>query len=436
MDFLKKLFSPTKESPSDAFQFGRYSDSFKTPQKLKVWDQCYALFYTDKKYIDAFEKFLDYLNDDAVKNVFFERAGDTIAFHLFQGSKRVSGRIDPQMVTCKSHIAKFDKLSVPVMRRLLEINHVLRYSRFAIEGDEILIRFAARSENCNLYKLYDAMKEVATNADKQDDMLSDEFKTITVIQNGSGVELPEAEREAKYKYIVNSINTVLERIKNLGNYNQSGGISYLLLDLAYRIDYLVVPQGPVQTGLEKIQNLYFAKDNKSYPEKNQAMTAEFEKILARPRESVLKEIYKVKSTFGIVTPSQFTPVISDLINNECRNLASYREPDIQQAIIGYVAGYTLFNYGLPKPALELFHLLMHVLNNDYFTGLGIPAVYYQSSKFSEGAIRREIDKIINAGRHRYPYLFFNTAALSFKSVADFGSSYLFEMSRLNFNEKR
>jgi hypothetical protein len=47
---------------------------------------------------------------------------------------------------------------------------------------------------------------------------------------------------------------------------------------------------------------YFAKDNKPYVEKNRKMKEALQKLADKPKEAVLEDLCRVKSTFGITNP--------------------------------------------------------------------------------------------------------------------------------------
>ena len=68
--------------------------------------------------------------------------------------------------------------SVPVMRRLLEMNFTLYYSRFALDNERLCMRFESDIETANPSKLYYGLKELATKADKQDDLLVQDFSSL------------------------------------------------------------------------------------------------------------------------------------------------------------------------------------------------------------------------------------------------------------------
>ena len=81
-----------------------------------------------------------------------------------------------QKLRCSARIAKGEQLNVGLLRRLIEHNYGLKYSRYALDAEGyITIVFDTFLLDGSPYKLYYALKEIATHADKQDDLLISEF---------------------------------------------------------------------------------------------------------------------------------------------------------------------------------------------------------------------------------------------------------------------
>ena len=97
-------------------------------------------------------------------------------FEIYQGSKIVRGTFNNEQVKAEVTLARMPQPSVPVMRRLLEMNFNLYYSRFALDNDRLNMRFDSNIESANPSKLYYGFKELATKADKQDDLLVQDFQ--------------------------------------------------------------------------------------------------------------------------------------------------------------------------------------------------------------------------------------------------------------------
>lgn len=435
-----KLFGRSKKDSAAGPQipFGRYSDNNKTVEKTNRWTDADNL-YKEQKYHASIDAFFDYLRDEAADNVRLERDGTNFKFTISQGSKVVRGSGDADHLQAEVSLAKMPQPSVPVMRRLLEQNFSLYYSRYSLDGERLCMRFDSDIETANPNKLYYALKELATKADKQDDLLVQDFSMLQALDTEHVAEIPEAEKETKYAFMQKWISETLQQVGGLDAEKFSGGIAYLLLTLAFRLDFLLCPEGALQAELEKIPILYFAKDEKPATEKNEAMIAAFQKLQAKTREEFFKSLFRSKSTFAIVAP-QTQKTIADAINAANNNMIWYRDNNyayIGQQICEYGISYCQYSYSLPKPMTELFLLFMKVNYPDYFTSLGFNDEYYDGSKkkFDDEAIIAKIKSIQDEWRKKYPRLDFKTQNLKFDSMLSFNHTYTTELELLNFDNK-
>ena len=434
-----KLFGRTKKPDQQpAINFGRYSDNNKTVEKVARWADADNL-YKEKKYAESIDAFFDYLRDDGAANVILTRNGANFNFEIYQGSKIVRGTGNAEHLQAEVSLAKMPQPSVPVMRRLLEQNFSLYYSRYSLDGDRLCMRFDSDIDTANPNKLYYALKELATKADKQDDLLVQDFSSLQALDTEHITEIPETEKETKFAFTQKWISETLQYIQTLDAEKFSGGISYLLLALSFRIDYLICPEGSLQAELEKIPVLYFTKDEKPATEKNNTMVDAFTKIQAKPKEEFFKSLFRNKSSFAIVAPQNQSSVV-DAITAASNNMAWYRDnnyPLIAQQICEYGISYCQYSYSLPRPLSDLFQLLMQANYQDYFIALGFTEEYYDGSKnkFNSEKIIAVIDNIGNDWQKKYPKLGIKTANLKFDNMVNFNSSFINEMQGLNFDSK-
>ena len=434
-----KLFGRAKRSEQQPIiDFGRYSDNNKTIEKIGRWAEADNLF-KEKKHGESIDAFFDYLRDDAANNVSLTRNGTDFSFQIFQGSKIVRGSGNAKHLQAEVSLAKMPQPSVPVMRRLLEQNFSLYYSRYSLDGERLCMRFDSDIETANPNKLYYALKELATKADKQDDLLVKDFASLASLDTDHIAEIPEEEKEIKFVFVQKWINETLQYVQTLDTEKFSGGISYLLLALAFRIDYLVCPEGSLQAELEKIPILYFAKDEKPVVEKNAAMAEAFEKLQAKPREEFFKSLFRNKSSFSIVAP-QTQQAITDAISGASNNMTWYKDnnyPQIARQVCEYGISYCQYTYSLPRPLSELFLLLMKVNYSEYFVSLGFTEDYVDDSKNNlyPEKIKAVINSIQNVWKKKYPKLEFKTDRLNFDSMVNFNHSFTGELQGLNFDNK-
>lgn len=429
-----------KEGPEaePAIAFGRYSDNNKPVAKTNRWTDA-DNFFKDKKYTESIDAFFDYLRDDAVQNVVYERNGAEGRFHFYQGSKMVRGSFNKELLQAEVTLARMPQPSVPVMRRLLEMNFNLFYSRFALDSDRLCMRFDSDMETASPSKLYYGLKELSTKADKQDDLLVQDFAVLEATDNEHLAGIPLSEKEVKYEYLHKWINQALDTIRGLDADKFSGGIAYLLLSLIYRIDYLIAPEGKLLNELEKIGGIYFKKDERPVTEKNRDMAEEFKKLLAIPKDEVFRDMIRSKYTFSIVAPQQYK-TIADSIHGANQNLVWYRDnnhPFIACQIAEYGISYCQYSYSLPRAVSELYHLFMMVNYPEYFVALGYKIAYYdpKNNQFAAEGIIDKIKAIQARWKEKYPLLDFKTQNLRFDNLVNFSHTFTNEMEFLNLDPK-
>ncbi|MEM1120436.1 MAG: hypothetical protein AAGJ18_08285 [Bacteroidota bacterium] len=394
-----------------------------------------------QEYLAAFRSFFTYLRDEKEANVTFHEVKGTIHFELIQGSKKIVGIANHKKVKAEAKIAITEDLNIGFMRRMMEENFKMRYSCFALDNDnDITIVFDTNILDASPYKLYYALKEVATKADKLDDLLIDEFEVLhhtdeSLIQHASGVE-----KEVKYNFVINEIKDVLEEIEHgkLSSSRYPGGIAYLLLNLSYKLDYLTVPEGMLMETLERIHRLYFTKDTRTNLQKNALLQKEFQNLLEQPKEAFQRGMYRVRTCFGITKPVTHDRVVS-FIDGELTQMDWYNDKGhhkVAMAIPGYIIGYCLFNYAIPKPDKDLFHLYYQIIYSDYFKNLGFKLDYVNLKKqtFNKKAIIRAIKDIVEDNQEKYPKFAPNYNRLSFNGRVVFAKSYLTMVRNLDLTK--
>ena len=217
MGFFNKIFGlGKKELIQPDIQFGRYTDSYKTPEQYKAWDHSIDAFEKGN-YLVSYRQFFQYLGNATVNNVYVEEKDGRLHFEVLQGSKKITGFADNKKVKVATKVVQADDLNVSFMRRLMEENYKMKYSCFALdEENDISIIFTTYVVDGSPYKIYAALKEVATKADKLDDLLIEEFDVLHHTDASLLEEINTTEKEVKYTFIQNNIKTVLQQIDKGG----------------------------------------------------------------------------------------------------------------------------------------------------------------------------------------------------------------------------
>ena len=139
MGLFDKIFGKKHElAPQPDIQFGRYTDSHKSTEQYDSWDIALEKF-EEKNYLESFSNFFDYLNDKKENNVTWSRENGTIDFEIFQGSKKIIGKANDKEFRATAKVVKTESLNIGFMRRLVETNFDLKYSKFALDDDDNIV---------------------------------------------------------------------------------------------------------------------------------------------------------------------------------------------------------------------------------------------------------------------------------------------------------
>ncbi len=426
MSLFKRIIGVKNKDEQPDIRFGRYTDVYHTAGQDEAFDQA-VIHFEQENFIESYQAFFNYLRNEEEGNIRFWEEEGVVKFELYQGSKKVVGYANDHKLYAAAKVAKVKKLQASFMRRLLEKNFELKYSRFALSPDnEISVIFDTYTADGSPFKLYAALKELATNADKQDDILLDEFDVLEPADLHIRRQLPDWEKEVKYQYIIKEIEGVFDEI-DFGSLNMDKypiAVTYLLLYLCYKLDYLIKPEGHMMETLERIHRLAYEQDGKNTAQKNLLLRKEFQGLLDRPKILYFKEMYEVRATFGITSPIDHQKVAL-VIQQELPNMKWYREngyDKIALSIPGFIASRCLFYFAVPLPDKDFFHLLLQILEADYFEKLGF-ATYCRNGEPEEKLIKKQIRAITERHRNNYPELNPDLKSLDFTSLPAFAESY-------------
>ena len=433
MSIWDRLFGSDDKSDNDSlpnYRFGRYSDAYKTAGHYRAWDASLEAF-EDEKYLEAFEYFLQYLSDPAEENVKFSQQDGQLYFEFYQGSKRVTGFANNEQFRAEAKIARMGDTPVTLLQRLTAVNYELKYSRFAIDGDRCLsIVFDTPLVDASPHKLYHALKEMALQADKQDDLLLEEFKQLLPVEINHLRQLNSTEKAGKLGFLNRKIEEELTYLasNHCNPEEHPGAIAYLLLDLVYKLDFLIIPEGYTMEALERMHRMYFAREeSQPVTYKNVRLLGELQQLVQRAPELFDAELYAGKSTFGLTLPVDHDR-IRNLIDRELANMDWYQDNGfgrVALAVPGYIIGYSLFNYAIPLPDRDLFELYYRIREDRYFRELGYQQEFLdRDGRPARRAIRNAISEIGECHRKQFPRLRPGISTLEFDNLTNFSRSYL------------
>lgn len=455
MGWLDKLFGKEETTPLTAsssaagnpfaglegIRFGRYSDNNKSYKKTQSWYIAEDR-YKEKAYPETFAALFDYISDEAEGNVVFRPDGKAFTFELTQGSKKVYGECDGEHLVVRAPIALMEQPSNAVMRRLLELNFSLFYSRCALDDKQTLCMvFDTTVPMASPNKMYYGLREIAKFADRQDDLLVSDFATLKPTDTGHIQPLPEKELDVKYTYFRKWIQDTLNRTGELNADSFSGAIAYAFLTLLYRIDFLIVPEAKLMADLEQVSAFYWnKKDETPIVERNAMLKEGIRKLLDITREQFRDGVYRSKGTFAItpVPPPDKVKENVQAANKDAIWYVDNKYPDLALMLNEYGLVYNQFTYSMPAVVTELTTIYMAIMHADFFRDLGMSPLFYnpETKTLDKPLITRAIDTAIARWPDKYVNLKWPHDKIKYDSLWDFGYSFSEQVVNLNLEVKR
>ena len=430
-DFLKGKQDAEQEL---GIEFGRFLECNKPYKFTKIWKEATDLF-KNKKYVESFERFLDYLENPPHSNISKKKAFDKVEFEIVHGSAIIKGTFDDNGLYVTTDIGRYSGAATPLFRDLLIKNYMMNYNTFCIDGNTVLIKHHSPLSECSPMKLYYAIKEMGMKADIHSQSLFDDFGMLEESYTRAPKEIPEAERDVKVKYLKKWINDALSELSSMTPDKDANVMSHYLLALSYRIDYLLSPRAKVWK-LNDMAVAIYSDKVLSVPDKIRKMMSYLRDILDMTDEDMKGSFFKTVDTFAIVNASTHNDLVQFFLKefNSAKYYADRRLDRHTQMVYEQALGYVLYFQGVFPAVRELLTLYYKIFYPEFFEDLGIKCDYYDpvQNKFSKWSIEGQINKIISRNRKTYPKLIFYIQNLRYENKNSFTYSFLNEMTYLNF----
>lgn len=428
------------------FRLGHYSDYQKSEEQLRHWQEAMQAFET-QQYESMFEHFFKYLADPNENNVSFNTTQNK-TFSLLQGSKRLQGEIREKTLRAEVPIARAENMHIAFLRHMIQSNFRLKYGRYAInEKNELLLIFDSYIADCSPYKLYHGLKEIAVEADRQDDLFLQEFHMLKPLGSEHVTPFGESQKQHLSKWMKTWIEACFKEVEqpSIDIQKNPGALAFLLLNTAYRIDALLKPEGKLLDKIDEIHKNYFAKNDLTIEQKNQKSLDIFKEIYAQLEEIAERDFYKTRSTFAIANP--FAPdEIKKHIRNEVPKMDWYIQNEkftYAMAIANYIAGYVVYFYSPPDWLHEIFLLYFRITQSDFFRETGFPAKFFPNKKAhkpfaapNKKKVERALDQIKKKYKNELKNTYFKKQMLQYQNLPAFAKSYLLMTARMESSKKR
>lgn len=437
-------------------KWGRFSDINKSKHQLNEWNTSLE-YFENQQYLLGFQHLLNYIQNADKSNVQYQNQKENILFTVFHNQLKIEGNFNLENLNIALPIANLKQKPLPLLRKILSVNYDLNYSRFVIENEQLILKGFLTSIEYNPYLIYNLIQEIALKGDLvingilNDKAKGDKLEGVEILKNFN----PSPLLDIRWKILNEWITKTIQRSNEISLKGISGGASYLLLNLAYRIDYFLSPTGPLQMSIEKIHSDFFMEDNLTTEEKNKKMVDTFT-FIQNKLQNFPKYFLFTDATysFSFTSNSKIDAIINHL-SKSLENYLWYQEnnyPDVALECFEYGVLYNTFNYKIPSVLEDLFELFMAIINFETAKTLNYPYELYDNQKkfviqskflgifgkevtshFNQTQIHNLIQQINNKHKLNYPKFNFRYENLVFDNLLSFAISFTKELIQCDFN---
>ena len=434
--WFSSFFTPG--ASAHPYHFGRFISYKKTAEQQDFYQQSKKAF-SQQRYIEGYENYFKYLrfyeNNEDTGNISFTTHEDSLQFKIYQGSAVIQGTITQRQLRASVNIAHTVKANIAVMRRLLEKNYIYTYSSFYLENEIIKIKIYFDNVALSPQKVFFPLREVSINADREKELLLDEFNDLDPVELNHIEAMDTHLKETKLRFFREWIDKTEQKVSLLPTQEQSGAIAFVWLSLLLKIDYFVIPRGKIGFDIYEAIQEYYLDDNKLIEEKNDALQKATLKLKELDTKKLSKSLYAVKQTFDIFTANSLEEIRS-FIEETLGKIIWYKEHRYEEIILTiyeYLGLYMLYNFGMNDCLRELVQLNVRLHNTDFHCALGMRNLY-KSDKLNSALISKEIKQTIGSYSKQYPHLHDFSATLNYASYEKFHHSYFNALRSLSFSE--
>jgi hypothetical protein len=163
--------------------------------------------YNDGNCIDgyiAYMKFIQLICGEAV-DFEVDEEGKSFTFVIRHGSKEITGSVNADEVTAECVVANFVKPDVAPMRYDLAQNADMLYSKYGLNGDNIVLCQRCPVKDMSVTSFKDMLSEIALSANSTGEHIEAEFPELAVCRHSNIISLTSQEVDNKVDAAVSSV---------------------------------------------------------------------------------------------------------------------------------------------------------------------------------------------------------------------------------------
>jgi hypothetical protein len=427
-----------RKKPLDSrfLRMGRYSDAYKSAAQRTAWEQA-VRWFSKRAYLRSMQYVLHYLHDPMEQNLHWmsDRHGN-ISFELLQGSRKISGACTTMKVEGITTLGMMSSYSEELLRTLLEINYGLQYCCYALEeSGRIVMHFSLPVEEAIPDRVIAALRELALESDRMDDLLVDRFPDMQPVREPHVRAKPVEEVMLRVSWFRHKVSHLIAWYHQEQRLHEKYpvGFSFALLDTLFKMEFLLTPQGPLREIIDELLSQYLHNRSIVLRDQHQWALRKLEVLMAQSDEELGREFYDVTATFSQVAqiaPGQWNLLLKPALDQwEIYQHGATRA--YLRYIPGYIMAYCLYKYEFPGFWRDLVALYYLLTEPEWAQGLRCPRIgFYSGGRPDKRAINKTLRSLEAEWQDRFIITDFNPAGLNYKDEDQFGESWLQMMANL------
>lgn len=429
-----------KKQNNCSITFGKGINGSLAPDEEELFKLSYEAF-EKKDILNGYELFfqslINFSNTQSNNNIILNKTDSELKFEIYQGLAKIHGTVTQESLYAEINIMKSSEATVAIKRYLLERNYQLTYINYF--SDAVSIKLKLYQDNISLspQKIYFPLRELAINGEHDKEHIKSEFRDIQLEDTEHLQKIEEKQLQIKYKYLIQWIDELEQKVLTLPSNDNSGMQSFLYLNILFKIDYLFSVKCELHHELSKKVLEYFSNEHSTIESKNEELKKYTLELKELSYAEFSQNFYQTKYTFSPIDKSSYDDVV--IFINESQNKIRWyknnRYPQVIPTIYNYIAFYSLYNYGMNATLKELFHILVEVQNSSFFVDMACTGLYdIQTKKLSKRSILNKIKKVLQEASKTYASLVIDGESLNFASLDEFSNSYYIMLKNLDFEE--
>lgn len=394
MSFFSFFSSESNTDPLVWKHWGRFSDAYKRKDQYEAWDEA-QISFSEGNWTDALTHMMVFLENETGDNIMKTSETGMHTYLLLQGSTQAKLCLEEDHFRAEVNLVRGGNWPMALLRKLLEANYRLKYSRYALAEDTIQLVFDTVVDDLDAYKMYYALRELSLHADSHDDLIAHDWVGIELTDVDHLKKLTKAQRDILIDFAQERLLELGELLDPASQREEVERASLVMCEL-FTLDYISCPQGRFAEWIVDVLNDYIQQDI-TQEEANRHAWEHMKRWNSLKDHNWEKEFYSFTSTFGDLEACSLESV-NRLIEAEWSTLNWYLKQANSESGLRYgmyIIGKILYSYAPPLWVRYLFDISYQLALPQVFQAFGYEELLNSKGVIHKKRLRRRLSEVMS-----------------------------------------